>query len=1626
MASQQILFTVMPRGMARGTGVLPVSVLVSPRLFDADRLREFPDWLDWTARLADPGLSLTLRAGGREITRPVPAGPLRPDLWRAMFDEETYVRSHTFTDHSGRAILSWPMRFALSTLKTVYQRAGVDLALPDRRPPIRGEEQESAHRRLVRDLVDGLAVGWDDERGERLRSYYRNLFGSPTGTFFPFHYQPGDIGSDGLLVRMPPGDANRFYRERMAEQFAVVNHVPLGAPIADNPPDFSTLIDFHQALSSLSSYPELQRALGLVIDLDLPADFFDLGGAPTGTVSVSTVANVRWLLDPTTTVPDLPALETAYVLLPLDEHGTRLFATAPGALGKLTTEIEAFGLLNVAPARYGLAQVDIDGAMHKSIMLAETWAPGTAQPAPSVHPEVFDDSATLPALRSGGLSLFADGRALALLERFKASKVFNDALAGVGTGRPFFSEDLVQGYRLDVWDSHSGDWHSLHQRDAELRIGDEVLIVRGKEGFVQLAATQAAPDPAAPPADDLYLHEAVARWTGWSLSVPPAGRHLSSDPDPDKALDNPDENAPATPFKMTTRFDVAAGSLPSLRFGRRYRLRARVTDLCGNSLELGDEIADVLAKIGFAIPADADGFAYLRYEPVAAPIVVVRDAAAITGPGSTLHRLVIRTFNRDPSLDGEPADLTAGDRHLVPPRTTVDTAEKLSMFDGPDGKLVSSAAMYALIAERDGGQLQQYTAEIAGATRQMPLEPGDAIDPLPYLPDVLARGVALRDLPGAGDGTIGRLSLPDDPASTLAYLPLDDPNPRPGSATLVDFGGTDDWQRVRPVRLALRDAATPDEAPTWDAAGRVLDVALAKASVAVVPLSSFLAPSDLKLMGVWQWIREYIDRRAVEQPDDDAVGDNDADRIAHVLQRAVEGGHWMVTPPTILTLVHATQQPIGAPAFCALSVQHQPYGDPTKFPYDETRDPSPDVLQTEPEKAPTAATELDPVTAWRRPGAVDAYLLGGLQVHAASTEKIDLVAEWVDPVDDASVPRLASDPNVVAHSAAVDEIPLRSSAEGTIVVEQFSPNQRNVGYYDADHDLVCFVRAGDSLGNVLSTGPDTPTTMGSDAAPRHHLDDTKHHRISYTAIATSRFRECFDPDVDGGFTRASRPVVVDVPASERPQTPSVVYVVPTFGWQRQTETNVKRSIRFGGGLRVYLERGWFSSGADELLGVTLDAAAPGDPPWSYDTWKPYVTEWGADPIWQSPSLLGRAPGIANFPDAIASEEGVLLDSPVTPESPIGRRADVVGYPVAFDEARQLWYADITVDAETPTYCPFVRLALARYQPHAIPGAKLSRVVLADFAQLVPGRAAVVSADPYHPRRLRVTLSGIAPAGPVPAVVGPAQPTEPATTPTVVTVSVQRRRDDVATDLGWEDVGTDVATVVRQTGGAPVPDLVRWTGTVEFAAPVTAGRFRLVIAEHEHLSANHVLVEHDDGGAARNVTPGRLIYVEHVEIDDALIGGPPAFTGTVALTRRRVVAAPPRRRLAPLGQSVLARHGAALRRRFVAAAPRRRLAPLGQTREPLVLTRRWRRVLVRVPRGGRVASSVTQEGVGLRCCGSSLAQDALRLDCLCRCDRSGCVRRSGWCGSAVCPRHQMAVWEQCHVEADLVDDDLRGA
>lgn len=1481
MANQTILFTVLPRSLSLNPAPIPISVFVAPRLQGADRLAQFPDWLDWTGQLKDRGLKLTLRCATQTLTVDVDPTPLRPDLWRAMFNEQTFVRSHAFNDYADRAIFSYPARVALSVIKSTYQEASVALALPERNPPSDDDDQRhSPSRQILKGLLSGLAVNWNDREGERLRDVHRKKFKGLSSFRAAARYEADWLAADGTLKSVPPiagGDAAGF-RRQLAQQFAVYSHMPQGAPVHANPPDFAKLIDFHQALSSLGSFPELLRALGLVLDFELPAKFVALTAAnSTGRLAVVDLPGRQWSI-PTQSPPNAAPLETAYLHFATGDSSNpfRLFATAPGVLGGGLQELDVFGLLNLEPVRYGIAQVDLESGMHKATRLAESWQDGRDGPSLPDHPEVFDETTTLPSLRSGGFSLYADARALRLSRTFSSQKGLNASVEqATPAPRPLFAEDLTHGYRVDVWDSFTGQWNSLHRRRAVYDIGGLTFKPDDEtEGFTELAAAQAAPDPANPPPNDLYLNESIARWNGWSLSVPFPGKVMTDDPDPAKALvEDPTRppNQAATPFKMSTQFSVVAQSLPALRFGRRYRFRLRAVDIAGNSMKFNDPLAALLSYLS-GLPRDPDGFPYLRYEPVVAPTVVLRDARSITDPGSQLQRLVIRTFNDDPLRDGDAADTTAADRFIVPPSTSVEVGERLGMFD-TNGKLDTSTAMYKLIGERDQGTIDEVDIDVAGKKQKFPLVDADSLDALPYLPDVLARGAALRDLPGSAAESLGTAVPGAGAAAPVDYQELTDANPRLGSATLVSFGGDGDWQKLLPFRLTLVDGSAP---PEWNPQQRVLAVSLPKGTQAVVPLSSYLHADDLKLMGVWQWLREHIEKVTGENPGVPvADAQLDSEKIAHLLQRAHEGGHWMLTPPKLLTLVHAVKQPLGSPQFTRLYVQHEPYGTKDKWgTVNELAAPDPTVLQTAPESRPTAPSELGTISAWRRPGSPEAHLLGGLEIHAASTDKIELLAEWRDPFDDVSAPRdKARNDNGEYYRrtiAEADEIPVPSTREGLITVGRGTPAFRRVAYYDADHDLLCFVRGGDRLGNLASG-----VTIYGDAAPRHHFDDTRYHKVTYTARATSRYREYFtanaglsEDEQSREFTRTSEPVVVEVPASARPAAPHISYVVPTFGWQRQTQSNLKRSVRFGGGLRVYLDRPWFSSGDGELLGVTFYDYSNGSLV-DREAWKPYVTQWGRDPIWNAADL-GQLPFGFHFPNKVADEPSLSL-----PGRAPGR-VGVAGFAVDFDYDLQKWFADLTIDVQSHAYTPFVRLVLVRYQPFALPDSKLSPAVVADYIQLTPERSAVVTVDPYHPRVLRLTVSGPAPTGPAPEIVG-SRLTNAVNVPTLVTVTVQRRDPSIATDLGWVDAPA-LATVTVEPSTDP-SGLVRWTGAIRFVQTPQPGNCRLVIREHEYLSANHTIDTVGRRGRTVREQPKRLIYAETVDIDVALIGGPTTTTGT---------------------------------------------------------------------------------------------------------------------------------------------------
>ena len=763
------------------------------------------------------------------------------------------------------------------------------------------------------------------------------------------------------------------------------------------------------------------------------------------------------------------------------------------------------------------------------------------------------------------------------------------------------------------------------------------------------------------------------------------------------------------------------------------------------------------------------------------------------------------------------------------------------MLDDLSGRLKGDAATYRMMVERDDEEGSQFpSAAVPGQTEKIPIVADGEITQLPYVPDPLARYAALRDLPGAPEHALGTAT-----GGSLTYAPLKDPNPRPGSVTQVNFDNAPDWLKTRGFRLALDEG---HQAPVWDAVQRLLTVFLPKGSTAIVPLSSVPTADDLKLLGIWQWLREYLyDLAGAESIR--FSKDGAQEEIATLLQWVTEGGHWMLTPPTLLTLVSAVQQPLGHPSFEALAVQRsnpntslQPLSlrNRVRFFAGTQYDPTSEQMET--------------ITAWRASGALDAYLIGALRVHGQTTAKVDLFAEWEESIDD---PRRPEDPPVrEVRFGFVDTLPIHDPSEDRVLLAV--GGEREVGTYDAKQDLIGFTTRGDVFGRDPALLPE------GDAAPRHYLGDTKHRRITYTATATSRHRDYFPPDQDLDFTRTSAPVVVNVPASARPPLASVRYVVPTFGWERQSSTNLVRSVRYGGGLRVYLERSWHESGEGELLGVVLwQAGRTTDD--AREAWKLFVTQWGRDPIWRTEPVWPPMPGPEHFPLAIAAEKDLHPGESV-PADEDGKPGlvSVAGHEVTFDPQRKLWYCDITLDC--PSYSPFVRLALARYQPNAIAEAKLSRMVLTDFVQLTPDRSALVSADPYHPKELRLSVTGTAPTGPSPETSG-----ELPGGPTNIRVRVQHHTRPERGEFGWLDVDEDIASVQIDESVTESQGVLLWKGRVIFTNPPASGAFRLLIEEREYISADHIATSVVNGARVdqRNLAPGRVIYAEIVSLDDVL-------------------------------------------------------------------------------------------------------------------------------------------------------------
>jgi hypothetical protein len=131
----------------------------------------------------------------------------------------------------------------------------------------------------------------------------------------------------------------------------------------------------------------------------------------------------------------------------------------------------------------------------------------------------------------------------------------------------------------------------------------------------------------------------------------------------------------------------------------------------------------------------------------------------------------------------------------------------------------------------------------------------------------------------------------------------------------------------------------------------------------------------------------------------------------------------------------------------------------------------------------------------------------------------------------------------------------------------------------------------------------------------------------------------------------------------------------------------------------------------------------------------------------------------------------------------------------------------------------IRLALARYQPNSLPGAELSRIVLADVMSLEPGRGVLVE------RASATLLKLVSLIGYSYTIAG----VNRATGPGLARVTVERRVPQIADEtLGWEPV----AKPVTMRPSTMKDGLTVWTAR-NITIP-SGGKHRLFIEQFELL------------------------------------------------------------------------------------------------------------------------------------------------------------------------------------------------
>ena len=616
MAQEKIVWTVLPYGrVTEGelAGRLRCSIVVSPQLTPAsaaeNALSAFPHFLDWPARLAQASFALTAGPATLPLTR---LGKVDKDPWSQIFHADTPVTDFAFTDMSAVNLRSYSVRNVLRFIKTSYGQLAATSGnqLPTLLPYPGGTP-------ALRDMLVGLGTAPERDRGggfdRLLGGGVEKLLGA---TVFGPHGQAvtgAVVGIDGKPLARPqplralppdrgalPASVAGQFRTAAEYDFYQANRFygrPENALTPERRPKFEAspqagrvkpalvepALDFHRIIAAFADLPGLMRLLGLVIDVALPdrnplLDALAASGAASHAEGAIGLA-VSW---PAPAAPDADAYPTTAYALSSSRFVTRARSSDVGD-GQLQLQ-GAGDLPDKVASDFDVYQVDPDGTALKTVGFVLSAQRLINRPVTERAEVTYTtgDEQGVAALRSGGLGVSRHGRAQRVAADMAAAALKHQALAASPADSrkvALFAEDVQRGYRVDVLDDKDGQWRSLCMRrgDYTLVRAGQPLALPPDEGYVKGASTTSGDSP-----DDHYLHESMFRWTGWSLVAPRPGRTIRSRTadgtglQSEEVVDVTDQADKGT--GVVAKFRALPGSLPRLRFGRRYRMRARVVD----------------------------------------------------------------------------------------------------------------------------------------------------------------------------------------------------------------------------------------------------------------------------------------------------------------------------------------------------------------------------------------------------------------------------------------------------------------------------------------------------------------------------------------------------------------------------------------------------------------------------------------------------------------------------------------------------------------------------------------------------------------------------------------------------------------------------------------------------------------------------------------------------------------------------------------------------------------------------------------------------------------------------------------------------------------------------------------